>query len=301
MKPQVIGSFARLNMMRATILPLVAGIACSNPRDPPLPAGAQSFVPPPIYTRWWGMVESCSGVKGTLDKVEWYEVPGVLRDPRSGESVQGYHLGGSNRIVLRRNATLDGSGVRHEMLHALLRVRGHPRAAFLQRCGGVVSCAPQCVRDGGPVTPPDPATPTVAPAALEVTSEVSPEDPSLSNDGGHFTFTITVTNPLPHPVVALLPPGPDGDTAMSFPYDIRDSHGRLSSGDLALDKGIAYFSAGETKRHVIDVAVAEIDFPSTYALPGQGDRPIALPPGTYTFRGGYGDHWAADLTVVLSP
>lgn len=123
----------------------------------------------------------------------------------------------------------------------------------------------------------------------------------MSTDGGLFTFTITVRNPFPYPVVALLPPAPTADTAFSFPYDIRDSLGHLSSGDLAIDQGVKYFAEGETKRHVIDVAVAQIDFPSTYALPGQGDRPLALPPGTYTFRGGYGDHWAADLAVVLSP
>ena len=247
------------------------------------------------------MVESCSRLARPRNNVVWYAVPGTLRDPNSGESVEGYYSRSGNRIVLRANSTLDGSGVRHEMLHALLRSRGHPRVAFLQNCGGVVTCAPQCVRDAGPATPPDPATPRVEPSALEVTSAVRPEYPSLSIDGGHFTFTITVRNPFPRAVVALLPPRAGGDTTQSYSYDIRDSAGHLSSGELILDPGVTYFRAGEIKRHVIDVAVAQIDFPSAYALPGQGDRPIALPPGTYAFRGGYGDHWASDLSVVLSP
>jgi hypothetical protein len=283
------------------MLPLIAGIACSYVKDPPLPPGAEPFVPPPVYARWWEMVESCSRVERPLDEVKWYAVPGTLRDPHSGEVIEGYHSLASNRIVLRGNATLDGSGVRHEMLHALLRVRGHSRAAFLKNCGGVVACAPQCVRDAGPVTPPDPATSTVGPSELEVTTAISPDAPSISIDGGLFTFTITVRNPFPHPVIALLPPSADGDTALSYAYHIRDSLGGLRSADLVIDPGVTYFSAGETKRHVIDVAVAEIDFPSVYALPGQGDRPVALSPGTYTFRGGYGDHWAPDVIAVLSP
>ena len=276
-------------------------MACGYLGDPPLPAGAERFIPPPVYARWWAMVESCARVERSLDKVKWYAVPGTLRDPHSGEAIEGYHSLAGNQIVLRRNATLDGSGVRHEMLHALLRVQGHPRAAFLRRCGGVVACAPQCVRDAGPFTPSDPATATVAPAELEVTTAVSPEAPSVSTDSGLFTFTISVRNPFPHPVVVSLAPAAGEDTAQSYAYDIRDSLGRLSSADLVLDPGLTYFAPGETKRNVIDVAVAQIDFPSVYALPGQGDRPLALSPGTYTFRGGYGDHWAADLIVVLSP
>jgi hypothetical protein len=290
----------RSGATRATILLLSAGMACGRLGDPPLPPGAKPFVAPPVYARWWAMVESCSRVKRSPDDVKWYAVPGTLRDPHSGQVIEGYHSLAGNRVVLRSNATLDGSGVRHEMLHALLRVKGHPRVAFLKNCGGIVACAAQCVKDAGPAPAPDPGTPTVAPSELEVTTEVSPETPSMSIDGGLFTFTITVRNPYPRAVIALLLPSAEVDTALSYPYDIRDSLGGLSSADLAIDAGVTYFAAGETKRHVIDVAVAEIDFPSVYALPGQGDRPIALSPGTYTFRGGYGDHWANDIKVILT-
>ena len=289
-------------MIRPTLLlVLTAGVACSNLSDPPLPAGAELFIPPPVYARWWAMVESCSGIRGPLEKIQWYSVPGTLRDPHSGRPVEGYYSHASNRIVQSGNRTLDGGGVRHEMLHALLRARGHPRVAFLQNCGGVVACGAECVRDAGTAAAPDPATPTVAPSELDVSTAVSPEIPVSSIDGGLFTFTITVRNPFPHPVVALLKPGPDGGDPQSYPYEIRASQGGLNGADLALDPGITYFSAGETKRAVIDVAVADIEFPTTYTLRGQGDSPIALPPGTYTFRGGYGDHWAPDLVVVLEP
>jgi hypothetical protein len=248
------------------------------------------------------MVESCSGLQGSLEKIQWYAAPGALRDPRnSAEPVEGYWSLASNRIVLASNDTLDGGGVRHEMLHALLRVGGHPRSAFLQNCGGIVACAPQCVRDAGPPTPPDPGTPTVAPSLLEVTSAVSPTTPSSSIDGGLATFTISVHNPFPHPVVVLLPNG-FGGVATSYLYVIRQiPGGGVSSGDLAFDTGVTYFSAGETKRTVYDFVDAPVAAPSYNALPGLGNQGITLPPGTYKFRGAYGDHWAADLIVVLSP
>jgi hypothetical protein len=69
---------------------------------------------------------------------------------------------------------------------------------------------------------------------------------------------------------------------------------------LAFDAGVTYFSAGETKRDVIDLAVAPNGFPAFHALLGQGSEGIALSPGTYTFRGGYSDHLAEITGVVVS-
>jgi hypothetical protein len=291
------------NLSRATVLALVACTSCDFLVDPPLPPDAQQFAPPPIYARWWAMVESCSGLKRPLDNVQWYATPGALLNPHnSAEPVEGYWSLASNRIVLASNDTVDGSVVRHEMLHALLRAAGHPRSAFLQNCGGVVDCSPQCVLDGGPIPRPDPAIPTVTPSELEVTSSVSPSSPGSSVDGGFATFTISVHNPFPHPVIALLPLPFTGGIASSYLYSIRQMPGGgVSSGDMAFDTGVTYFSAGETKHIVYDFVDAPVTTPSYNALPGLGDQGITLPPGTYQFRGAYGDHWAADLIVVLSP
>jgi hypothetical protein len=234
--------------------------------------------------------------------------PGRLTNPQnSEEGVEGYYSLASNRIVLRSNDTIAGGTVRHEMLHALLRVGSHPRSAFLQSCGGVVDCGEECVRDAGPVTTPDAATPRVAPSALEVTSAVSPVIPSSSIDGGLFTFTVMVRNPFAYPVVAVLPRRPLGGPAISYPFDIRAINGGGSGGgDLALDSAITYFTAGETKRNVFDFTIASTGFiPSGYSswpgFPGMGISGIAFKPGTYRFRGGYGDHMAPDLSVVLNP
>jgi hypothetical protein len=73
------------------------------------------------------------------------------------------------------------------------------------------------------------------------------------------------------------------------------------SADLALDPGVTYFSAGESKRDIFDIAIAAIAFPRIHTVPGQGSGGIALPPGTYTFRGGYSDHWGTDIDVVVNP
>src|SRR6267154_5215977 len=41
------------------------------------PTGAASFAPPAFYRAWWAAIESCAGMSGDFDRVEWYEVPGT--------------------------------------------------------------------------------------------------------------------------------------------------------------------------------------------------------------------------------
>jgi hypothetical protein len=285
---------------RSVLLALVAGMGCGHLVDPPLQSDAELFIPPPVYARWWAMVEACSGISRPLSNVQWFAAQGVLLNPEGGsEQIGGYYSLASNRIVLAGSDTIEGSVVRHEMLHALVRIRGHPRAAFLERCGGIVACGPDCVHDAGPAAAPDAGTPTVMPSDLEVTANVSPTAPNSSTDGGFFSLTITVRNPFPHPVIALLRSFA-GSTARSYPYDIRGVSGGIDGAHLAFDAGVTYFSAGETKRDVVDLAVAPNGFPAFRPLPGQGGDGIALSPGTYTLRGGYGDHLTEIAGVVVS-
>jgi hypothetical protein len=291
----------RPNRVRASLLALVAGISCGSLTDPPLPENAQLLIPPPVYAEWWAMVESCSGLSGSLENIQWYSTTSLLRDPNDNdEAIAGYWSLASNRIVLYTNDTIAGAIVRHEMLHALIRSAGHPRWAFLQACGGVVACLEACVRDAGPAASPDPGTPTIAPSELEVTSALSPATPSSLLNEGLATFTISVHNPFSHPVVVSLPSGA-GSVPFSYGYAMRDGSGAgMSNGDLALDVGVTYFAAGETKRDVIDFYVIPPEFPSYQGGPGLGENPIALPVGTYSFQGDYGGKAAPNLSVVLS-
>ena len=70
------------------LLVLVAGISCGHLTDPPLPANAQVLIPPPVYAKWWGMVESCSGLSGSLENIQWYSTTSLLRDPNGNGSLQ---------------------------------------------------------------------------------------------------------------------------------------------------------------------------------------------------------------------
>ncbi len=288
----------------AAALTLLGSLACDNLVDPPLPEGAAAFSPPPVYARWWGMVEACSGISRNLEDVQWFAAPGVLQNPeRPGDPVQGYYSLAGNRIVLAADDTINGSTVRHEMLHALLRAVGHPRSAFLQSCGGVVSCGPACLNEAGLPPHPDASTPRVTPDALEVSSELTPLVPSAAMESGLFTFTISVRNPADHAVVAVLPTGLGGFQQRTYSFDIRSlgSAAGFVGGDEPLDVGVTYFAAGETKRGVFDFAVFPFSHSPYDHLPGQGDGGIAFSPGTYTFRGSYGDRQAPDIDAVLNP
>ena len=284
--------------MKRLLFALVAGLSCGHLTDPALPANALVFHPPAVFAKWWTMVESCSGLTGSLESIQWYSTLGDLRDPNDNEAtIAGYWSLAGNRVVLTTSDTIAGGVVRHEMLHALLRSAGHPRSAFLQACGGVVFCGQQCVRDAGSPASPPAGTPTVA---LEVTSAVSPDAPSSLIDGGLATFTITVHNPFTHGVIVSLPSG-SGSVPVSYGYAMHESGGGgVTSGDFAFDPGVTYFAAGETKRDVIDFFVIPPDFPSYVGPPGLGASGIALPPGTYSFQGDFGGKAAPAVTVVLS-
>jgi len=76
--------------------------------DPPLPAGTVRLTtPPPVYTRWWAMVEACSGITRPLAAVTWYVAPG-LTVPDGALDVTGYWSPARNRIVVARSASLVG-------------------------------------------------------------------------------------------------------------------------------------------------------------------------------------------------
>ena len=285
------------------ILALVAGISCGSLTDPALPPDAVAFVAPPVYARWWSMMEACSGLHGSLNQIQWYATPGPLQNPENAEEyIEGYWSRAGNRIVLISNDTVDGGTVRHEMLHALVRTGGHPRAMFLQKCGGLVDCGLDCVREAGPAAPIAPGTVQVTSAQLEITSAVTPLSPSASIDGGLGAFTISVHNPFAYSVVALLPRSASETITISYRFNfLRSLGGGVNGADEVVDVEVTHFAAGETKRTVVDFAVAQVAVPGINVIHGLGSRGVALPPGSYSFRAAYGAAFAPDLTVNLVP
>ncbi|MDQ3950217.1 MAG: hypothetical protein M3282_07710 [Gemmatimonadota bacterium] len=266
--------------------------ACEAPAAPVLADGAQRFQPPPAYQLWWEMTLQCSGRRAPLSGVRWYFVPGARTVEVNGERYAGYWSSAGNSIVLAEEAMLDGSLVRHEMLHSLIDVGSHPREEFLGRCGGVVECEVRCIADAEPSQPVDPAIARAGTEALEIETVVRPQAPSRTQYGGYFTMTVTARNPGSHPVVVTLPPSGDAGPPVTFGYRVEYQSGYAESNERAWDDGVMRFAPGETKRHVFDFHIVGAE---------QSTLDAGLRPGTYDLRGAYGGRWAPATTITLSP
>ena len=239
-------------------LSMVVAGACREIVDPPLPDGTTPFTPPSYYTTWWAMTTACSGVTGNLADIHWYVVPSGTSLILDGAQLSGYWSEASNRIVLRDDARSDGAVVRHEMLHALIRVGGHPRNYFVDRCGGTVDCVTACLTDAGPAPTLPASTPRVPPDSFDIAVLVS-DTTSASVNGGYLSVTVTATNRASHPVIASLPSSGDalGDQ-IAFGFILESGTGRGSSGSVIFDQVVTAseavsFAAGETKRQVFDL------------------------------------------------
>jgi hypothetical protein len=277
------------------ITPIVAAVlglaACGGDGivDPPLPSDAQQFSPPGVYSTWWNMTQACSGLTGSLAAVTWYKTDEVVHDVNTGDVVLGYWSAASNRIVLTTASMLDGGTVRHEMLHALLRVRGHPRNQFLGKCAGTVPCQEPCISDAGAYPVPPEVPIHVTGASLDLTVNVEPRNPTPGQDGGLFTITVMAHNRSTH-WATVTPSLAQDDTTRTFAFDVRlVTSGGITGSDVALDPSERIFAPGETKKQVYDFAI--------------GDSPFGnqLLPGNYVVRGGFSDYWSADSAFVIGP
>ena len=96
------------------------------------PAGSQPWEPPAVYREWWAATESCSGLSGEFERVEWMIVPGESFECASGRCVG--HWEPRHRIWLAAEWTGHEMVVRHEILHELMRRSGHPDPPFGNGC-----------------------------------------------------------------------------------------------------------------------------------------------------------------------
>lgn len=272
---------------RGAALLLAGTLGCTSIVDVPLDPRAVPLQPLPVYARWWSMVESCSGLQGSLGAVTWYQVPNSETVDYGGDEVSGYWASADSRIVLAGGATLSGLVVRHEMLHALLRnVKGHPREYFLERCGGIVACASACVADGGPPPTISETTERVTSDVLKLFVSVVPNSPSTSVDGGVFTVIVTATNPNSHPILITT----SGQaSSYSFFYTLFGPVGGSSGSVEVLDSGARYFAAGETKVQYFDFSIGETRSAHT------------VTPGSYRLVAGYETRGVALEGVAIGP
>ena len=231
------------------------------------------------------MTEACSGVSGSLASISWYAVPDEnFLDVGDGREASAYWSKASNRIVLVAQDTLDGTGVRHEMLHALMRVSGHPREQFLEVCAGVVTCGLDCIADAGPPPAADPLAVEVPPESIEV-NVVIVYQPTGNSPDDVITLAVRAHNPATHPVIVTMPPLGSSGYRLGYEYDIRGPSGGIQTGLNVLDPSSWTFAPGETKQQLFDFANAPFDAG-------------AIPPGTYQIRGSYGGHWSPYITLT---
>src|SRR5688500_6411711 len=164
-------------------------VSCDQVVDPDLPSAATAFMPPPAYALWWKMTEACSGVSGSFSNGEWYEVPDGVALELDGRPVCAYWSAASNRITVSSAVVRNGQVIRHEILHALLKSKGHSRSAFLEDCAGRVECTVQCEVDAG--AGPAIGIPDTSPFDLAISAAIEPAQPRTTIDGGYFQITGT--------------------------------------------------------------------------------------------------------------
>lgn len=230
--------------------------ACDLGTGLDFPSNAVPFEPPAPYRLWWAVTESCSGTTAPFESVSWYVVPDGDAIVIDGEQYAGIWFPKGNRIVLARRATDDGHLVRHEILHALLRVGGHPATHFMDRCGGYVSCGTGCAEPQSPPTLPPPESPVLDVRELDVAASVIRLAPSLAASDGWAVLVTEAASPLDRAAwVRLVPLRPDDDVSASFGWYVHDWN---QAYEYELDT-LVLFGAGERRRSVADLRVREED------------------------------------------
>lgn len=265
-------------MRRATVL--MTALLAAGCSGGPLPPDAGPMNPvPAVYSRWWGMTESCSGTKGDLAALRWYVVPGASVTLH-GERVAGYWNANDNFVVLPSDLALHGEIVRHEMLHALLRNARHPRSMFLGTCAGLVNCEGSCISDAGQWVSPGPAA-LSSPDSLTLIA-IPQLFPPEADGQRWFELEVTAHNPSQR-TLAIPTIG-----ARTFEIDVRGPTGGYTNSLVAADSSSVVFGPLETKSWTFDLLVA--DSLSEWSMP----------PGAYIVRGGYGNRWTPSASASVS-
>jgi hypothetical protein len=270
-------SLAGQRGLRFTVVLAAAMLACDAPTAPlvEFPERALPWSAPAQYGFWWTLTEACAGRQGDMRDVQWYLWRGgpILL---GGKWYDGYWWQDGSRILLSEESSDDGAVVRHEMLHQLLQVEGHPSEYFDGRCGGVVS-GTGAPSDAG-------ADPTLVarardagPEMLTISLSTLPSRPRASVNDGWFVLDVQAANATPEPVWVQLEPFFDG--YMGLGYTVSGG-GRAGGFDMAKDARL-FFAPGQRRHYYFDLHERA--------------------PATFTVRGTVSRSASAPYTVVVEP
>jgi hypothetical protein len=260
------------------LMMLGAASACDAATAPlfEFPADAIPWPAPAQYDFWWTLTEACAGRQGDLRDVQWYLWPeqGAIRFDE--KSYDGYWWPSGSRIMLTRESTDDGQVVRHEMLHQLLQLDGHPPEYFDQRCEGVVRGT-----GASSTATADPALVAraryVGPEVLTISLSTLPSRPRASVSDGWFVLDVQAVNSSADPI--WVPLDRFFDDYMGLGYTV-SGEGRAGAFDVAREYRI-FFAPGQRRHYYFDL-----------------HEPA---PATFTVRGGVSGRYSAAFTVVVDP
>jgi hypothetical protein len=274
----------RPNLRLAHLLLVPVLNSCHFALDPKLPADAEQFVPPRVYSTWWKLTEECSGLSRPLGRISWFRTARGLQDPRTGRSIPAYWSSGTNRIVVAGYSLFDAGAVRHEMLHSLIGKPGHPRQQFLENCAGNVYCADECQAEAGPPPTPTQAAIPVTAEAVEVAVKLDPVQPNLTIDDGFFRVVVEARNATEHAVMVTL-----DSRKKTFAFVLRGPSGSVFDYVEAVDSFSNTFAPFEVKRQLFDFRI------------GNDRLSRAMPPGTYKVSGSFAAHSDSLPPVPIGP
>jgi hypothetical protein len=125
-----------LGLMIATIVACFV-MSMFLPDDRP-PRGAERMSPLDNYARWYRETATCAQLPElNYTKIEWYVVPDVISFRTSiGQKVGLWEQEPDeySRITIAGAYVNNEMVVKHEMLHNLIRIAGHPPLYFEDRC-----------------------------------------------------------------------------------------------------------------------------------------------------------------------
>lgn len=261
--------------------------ACFSLAAPQLPPDAEPMKPPAVYSRWWQLVETCSGRPVDMTTIRWYRTASPNFTFNGHPESAGAWIRQGNRIVIAANEVYDGPIVRHEMLHAQLQTGGHPRTEFLGSCASLVNCVGVCLEDAGPWKVP--TTYKVIPSeSLDISTALAVVPP---NAGGEMWITAWVSTRNPQTQPVLIRALPSVKSPRTFEYLLYGAFGGIQRTLSTGDSSTLYFGPLERKQWLFEFRIG--------SRTSVDSIPIDLEPGKYSLQGGFANHWSSVETVSV--